>query len=78
MVFVGKASPGPAQDWHMNVAQGLYHVIADASGVRNLRVFSDPNPVIDAPTHMFSKVAIDMLIDTVLALVCMDNEMIQS
>ena len=62
----------------MNFAQGLYHVIADASRVRNLRVFSDPNPVVDAPTQMFSKVAIDILIDTVLALVCMDNEMIQS
>ncbi len=62
----------------MNLAKGFYHVIADPSGVRNGRVFSNPDPLVDTTTQMFSKVAIHILIDSLLALVCIDDETIHS
>jgi len=78
MVFVGKAAPRPAEYWHVNLAQGIYHVIADPSSVRNRRVFPDPDPLVDTPPQMFSKVAVHILVDPLLALICLDNEMIHS
>ncbi len=62
----------------MNFAQGLYHVIADPPGVRNRRVFPNPDPLVNTPTQMFGKVAVHILVDSLLALVCIDNEVIQS
>src|SRR2546426_3115823 len=78
MVFVGKAAARPAEYWHVNLAKGLDHIIADPSGVRNRRVFPDPDPLVDAPPQMFSKVAVHILVDPLLALICLDNEMIHS
>ena len=62
----------------MNLTQGLYHVIADPSSVRNRRVFPNPDPLVDTPTHMFSKVAVHILVDPLLALICLDTKVIHS
>src|SRR5713226_7206466 len=60
----------------MNLAKGLDHIIADPSGVRNRRVFPDPDPLVDTPPQMLSKVTVHILVDPLLALICLDNEMI--
>jgi hypothetical protein len=78
MVFVGKAPSRPAEHWYVNLAKGLYHVITDSPGIRNGRVFPDPDSLIDAAAQMFSKVAIHILVDPLLALVCIDDEVIHS
>src|SRR5438067_597451 len=78
MVFVGKASPRPAEYRHMNFAKGLDHVVADPSSVRNRRVFPNPDPFVDTSPQMFSKVAVHILVDPLLALICLDNEVIHS
>jgi hypothetical protein len=62
----------------VNLAQSLDHVITDSSGIRNGRIFPDPDTLVDAAAQMFSKVAIHILVDPLLALVCIDDKVIHS
>ena len=63
MVFVGEATAGPANHWHMEIAQSRDHVIAKAVGVGNRGVLAHPHAAIDTGSKVLGKLSEDVPVD---------------
>ncbi len=63
MVLVGKTAARPAHDRHLDFAQGIDHIGADAAHVGNLGILADPVSFVDTAPQMFGKMAVDIAVD---------------
>ncbi len=57
VVFIGKAASRPADHRHLQALQRSNHIVAVAVGVRDLRVFADPDAAVDAEAQVLCKLA---------------------
>ncbi len=63
VVFVGKASAGPAKHGHLDVTHSLKHIVTIAVGVGNGRIFAYPYTTVDTCSKVFGKLAVYLLIN---------------
>src|SRR3569833_943525 len=63
VIEVGEAAARPADHRHMDLAQGLHHILAIAMDVGDLAVLSHPDAFIETPAQMLGELAIDMAVD---------------
>src|SRR6478736_5812513 len=60
VILVGEASARPAHVGHLDSLEGLDHVVANPTRVRNLRIRSHPHAFIDAAAEVFGELAEDV------------------
>src|SRR5205823_3251499 len=74
VVFVGEAAARPAQHGHVDPAERLHHVVADAARVGNRRLLPDPDALVDTATQVLGKVPVHILVDPLGALIGIDDD----
>jgi hypothetical protein len=75
VVLVGEAAPRPTEHRDLDLAQGLDHIVADASRVGDRAVRPDPVPAVDAMAQVFREVPIYVPIDGDLALIGLNSQL---
>ena len=60
VVAVGEAAAGPAEDRRLDGFRRSDERRADTEGVRDLRVFADPDAVVDDSAEVLDEVAVDL------------------
>ena len=63
VIFIGKATAGPAENGNMQGAECLEHVVAITVSVGYGGILAHPYAAIDAGAEVFGKLAVDFLID---------------
>src|SRR5215831_5869810 len=75
MILIGVAAARPSQDSKIEALERCDHIIAKAASVRNRRVFTNPDAVIDAAAQVFGKTAIDIAADRRTRLVSANRDL---
>ena len=68
VVFVGEASPRPAEHRNLQLLEGLHYILPVAVDIRDVGILSDPQAVIDASSQMLCELSVDFLGDDRLVL----------
>ncbi len=63
MIVVGEAAAGPADHCWLHLPQRRHDVIADPAGVRDRRVFPNPDTVVDTAPQVLCEVPVDVRVD---------------
>ena len=63
VIIVSEAAARPANDRRFQAAQSLYDICAEATHIRDGRILTDPDAIINAPTEVLGKVPIDIGVD---------------
>src|SRR5262249_35713553 len=64
IVAVGEASTGPTDDARLDPLHRFDQRLSDAADVRDLRVFADPDAVVDHAAQVFGEMAVDFRSDS--------------
>ena len=73
MVVVGEAAAGPAEVGDVDRLEGVDDVVPHAAGVGDVRVFADPDAVVDAAAEVLGEVAVEVAADRAAVLVAVDD-----
>src|SRR5215469_190427 len=74
VILIGEAAAWPANVWHLERLQRGDHIVADAEGVRDRGVWTNPNSVVNAVAEMFSKLTEDIAVDFLAGLGRVERE----
>src|SRR5690606_24465548 len=69
VVLIGEASAGPTQHGDFERLERFEDVVADSPSVRDRRILSDPDAVVDQSTEMLRKMTVDMRMNLRLRLI---------
>ena len=69
VILVGKTAAGPAQHGHLQVFQGLEHIVAVSVGIGNGRLGPYPQTAVDAGAEVLGKLPVDLFVYLLGALV---------
>ncbi len=78
VVIVCKASARPAKDGDIELFQCVDDVFANAAYVGNGRIFAHPEAFVDAAAQVFGEVTVDLRGDSVLALIDVNDQAIDT
>ena len=73
MVFIGKASARPAQHRNFEFLQRFHHIGAHTVHVRDIGLFPNVNPLINAATQMLGKMSVNLRFNVPLHIVIIDK-----
>ena len=73
VVVVGIAAAGPAEVRDVDRAEGLDDVGPHAAGVGDVRLFADPDAVVDAAAEVLGKLAVEIAADDAAVFVAPDD-----
>ena len=63
VVFVGKAAARPAENRQMQRPEGFHNVLAHSFYIRNIRIFSHIDAIVNTASQMLRKLSIDFRSD---------------
>ena len=74
MMLIGKTTARPAQYGHFQFFERRHQVVANAAGVGNGRILTDPDAFVNAMAEMFGELAVNISIDDRARLIRLDHE----
>src|SRR5262249_27861360 len=75
VIFIGEAAAGPTNVWDLNCFKRSYNVVADAAGIGDLGIRSDPHAFVNTVAQVFGKLTKDVAIDFGAGLCDLDRDL---
>ena len=73
VIFVGKATAGPAQVGGLGLLERLDDILPDPTFIRNGRILANPVSIVNTPSEMLGEMAVNMPVDLVLTCIRIDH-----
>src|SRR5690554_1511280 len=63
VIFVGKTSTRPANQWHLQLFQRSDYIFAEAIGIGDFGFFADPDTFVNTVAQMFGELSVNVFVD---------------
>jgi hypothetical protein len=74
MVLVGEATAWPPEHGNIQLLERSHHVISNAPGIRDGRVFPHPDSFVNTTPEMLGKLSVNIAIDDGAGLIAMHGD----